>query len=185
MTERLKQTIKDEMEKLAEENREAINAVDWVKITEEIGKNFLLEEDQVTNLQTETFLVLASLEEPSSYKTNIENEICVSEKKAKQIAEEVFEKIFNPIKNLLKENYKKTAKKENASPEQNLDFILSGGNYSAFVKRDTPVVPATPETAPTTNLPPIKTKIEDVKTGNTPAPKAYTKNEDPYRMKPE
>ena len=46
MTERLKQTIEEEIAALPKEGQEAIGAVPWVKIAEEIGnKNNLTEED--------------------------------------------------------------------------------------------------------------------------------------------
>ena len=75
MTEKLQKIIKEEIAKLPKENQEVINAFDWVKITEEIGKKYLLGESEIGDLQVETILVLVGLEEPDSYTRNIENEV--------------------------------------------------------------------------------------------------------------
>ncbi|MFA5792013.1 MAG: hypothetical protein WC884_03180 [Candidatus Paceibacterota bacterium] len=136
MTEKLKQIIKDEVVKLPKEMQEAIGAFDWVKVTEEIGKKYLFE-SEIIDFQVETLLVLIGLENPEMYAINIENNVGTSREEAKRIADESFEKIFTPINNILEENIKKSGRAKNGSGEQNLNFILSGGDYSSFVeKRD-------------------------------------------------
>ncbi|MCX6752572.1 MAG: hypothetical protein NTZ87_03705 [Candidatus Nomurabacteria bacterium] len=134
MTEKLKQIIQDEIAKLPRETQEAINSLDWGSITEEIGKKYLFDESEINNLQVETLLVLVGLEDGNYYAQNIENEVGTSKEEAEKIAGEAFQKIFTPIGDLLEEKVKKNLKAKNPSPEQNLDFILSGGDYSAFVK---------------------------------------------------
>ena len=134
MTEKLQKIVKEEISKLPKENQQAINAFDWVKITEEIGKKYLLDESEINDFQVETLLILIGLEDPDSYARNIENEIGTSREKASEISEEVFQKIFIPINDLLVENIKKSEKIKDPKWDQNLDFILSGGNYGAFVE---------------------------------------------------
>ncbi len=134
MKEKLKEIIKERMKFLSEEVQEAINSLDWMKITEEIGKKYLLNENEIQNLQAETLLVLVGLEEGEVYERNIENEVGTSKSEAEKIADEAEEKIFTPIYNILEENIKKSGKTKNAKPEQNLNFILSGGDYLAFVE---------------------------------------------------
>jgi hypothetical protein len=138
MTEKLRQIIKEEMQKLPKENQQAISAFDWAKMVEDIGKKYLFDENEINDLQIETFLILIGVEEFDSYSRNIENEVGTSREEASKITEEVLKKIFIPINDLLVENIKKSEKVKDPKWNQNLDFILSGGNYSSFLN---PVVP--------------------------------------------
>lgn len=134
MTEKLKKIIKEEVTKLPKEIQEAINAFDWVKVAEEIGKKYLLNESETNDFQVETLLVLVGLEDGDSYALNIEENVGTSRDEAVKMADEAFEKIFTPISNSIEENIKKNLPSKKPSPEQTLDFILSGGDYSAFVE---------------------------------------------------
>lgn len=135
MTEKLKQIIKREMAKLPKENQEVINDFGWEQISEEIGRKFLLSDSEINIFQAETLVVLVGLEDPDYYAQNIENNVGTSKDEARKIADEVFERIFTPINDILIENIKKSDKSKNSSAEQNLDFILSGGDYSAFMEQ--------------------------------------------------
>ena len=139
MTEKLKNIIKEELAKLPKENQEAFNAFDWIKLTEEIGQKFLLNENETNDLVVETLLILIGLEDPDLYANNIEEYVGTGKDEAEKIAEEIMEKIFIPINNILLENIKKSGKIKDAKPEQNLNFILSGGDYSAFVNIPPPL----------------------------------------------
>ena len=139
MTEKLKQIIKEEVGKLPKENQEVISAFGWEKILEEIEKKYLLLDEEINDLQVETLLVLIGLQDPDEYAKNVENEVGTSKAEAEKIANEVFEKIFTPIYEKILENIKKSDKVKNATPEQNLNFILSGGDYSTFLDVPPPV----------------------------------------------
>src|SRR3990167_3531002 len=97
MTEKLKEIIKEEVMKLPKEMQEAMNALDWASITEEIGKKYLLNEDEINDLQAETLTVLIGLTDPDLYAIDIENEIGTTKEDAKKIVDEVSEKVFTPI----------------------------------------------------------------------------------------
>ncbi|MFZ1020149.1 MAG: hypothetical protein WAN61_04175 [Minisyncoccia bacterium] len=133
MTEKLKNIIQEEIVKLPKETRIAIEAFDWAGAAETIGKKYLLDEKEINDFQVETMLVLFGIEEPDLYAINIENQVGTTKDDAEKMAAEAYEKIFLPINNVFVENIKKNGKDKNAKPEQNLDFILSGGNYAAFV----------------------------------------------------
>jgi len=133
MTEKLKQTIKEEVGKLSKENQEVIGNFGWEKILEEIGKKYLLNDSEINDFQVETLLILVGLEDSDLYTNNIENNIGTSKAEAEKIANEVLQKIFTPINDILEENIKKSGVIKDANAEQNLNFILSGGDYSAFV----------------------------------------------------
>jgi len=135
MTEKLKQTIKEEIEKLPKENQEVITSFGWEKISEEIGKKYLLMESEINDLQVETLLILTGIQSLDSYSINIENEVGTSKEKASEMAGEMLQKIFIPINDLIVENIKKSERMKDPKWDQNLDFILSGGNYSTFLDK--------------------------------------------------
>ena len=135
MTEKLKQTIKEEIEKLPKENQKVITTFGWEKISEEIGKKYLLTESEINDFQVETLLILTGIQSLDSYSINIENEVGTSKEKASEMAGEMLQKIFIPINHLLVENIKKSERMKDPKWDQNLDFILSGGNYSSFLDK--------------------------------------------------
>lgn len=139
MTDKLKQIIKEETEKLPKENQKIINTFDWVDIIDSIGKKYEISEDQINDLQIETLLVLIGLEEMTSYSSNLEYEVCISKEKLEKIVNEVLEKIFTPIANKISEKIKEEIKTKNPNWEQNVSFILSGGDYSVFVATPPPL----------------------------------------------
>jgi hypothetical protein len=177
MIEKTKQVVKREIEKLPKENQEAIGAIDWIKTTEEIGKKYLFNESDLNNFQAQTLLVLIGLEDADFYSQNLEREVVTSKKMAEQISEEVLQKIFNPIGKAILEKTTKNIATENADHEQNINFILSGGNYAAFIKKEIPP----PSSTPTNN--------QEANPSATVAPEnnfpGNNSRVDPYREKPE
>ena len=133
MTEKLQQTIKEELAELPKETQEAVGVLDWVKIAEEIGRKYLLGEDEITDFQTETLLVLIGAVDPEFYAVNIENHAGATKDTANKMAKESFEKIFAPVAGKIEENIKKNLTGKNPNWEQTLNFILSGGNYAALI----------------------------------------------------
>lgn len=160
MTEKSKNLIREEMLNLPKEAQEAINASGWEKISEEIGKKYLLDEDEIETFQLETASFLLGLVDEDAYPINIEDEVGTSREEARKISAEVFEKIFTPISNILEENIKKNLNSKKPSPEQTIDFILSGGDYSAFVEN---MNDTTPDSAQNTAKPIGTSSILDVK----------------------
>ena len=142
MTEKLKQIAKEEIVKLPKEMQEAINAFDWASVAEAIGKKYLLSESELNDFQVETLLVLVGLEEGESYARNIENNVGTSREEAEKISDEAWQKIFVPIKNKIEENIKINLQNKKPTAEQTINFILSGGDYSAFIH---PGASTTPE----------------------------------------
>lgn len=161
MTEKLKQIIKEEITKLPKELQEVINVFDWVKISEEIGKEFLLSENEINNFQAETLVILVGLEDPSFYSSNIENNIGTSKNEAEKIAEEVNQKIFIPISETIKKSIKEKLSNKKSNWKQSLDFILSGGDYSVFLEKENNL--GTTSEFPKTNTLDNSQKINDIK----------------------
>lgn len=157
MTEKLQETIKKEVGELPKEMREAIASVDWVKITEEIGKKYSLSEEETNNFQLETLLLLTSITDPEFYAINIENQVNIGKDTAEKMSEEAFTLIFVPIKKIVVEKAKNNIKNKNPNWQQTLDFILSGGDYVSFLGNPTETGGATD----TLNI--SRNKIQDIK----------------------
>ena len=138
MTEKLKETIQEEIRKLPKDAQEVIGSLDWAKITEEVGRKYLLDEDEINNLQLETLLILIGIEDGNDYAENIEDEVGTSKDEAKKITEEISQKIFTPMGNVMEEKIKENLKTKNPNPEQTINFILSGGDYAAFLEERNP-----------------------------------------------
>ncbi len=135
MTEKLQQTIKEEMVELPKEMQEVINSFDWIKITEEIAEKYSLDEDELNDFQLETLLLLIGSTDPEFYAINIENQVETTKEEAENIAKESFQKIFNPLNKLITENVKKNIQNKKLDWKQTLDFIVSGGDYSVFMEK--------------------------------------------------
>ena len=161
MTEKLKQTIQEEVMKLPKETQEAVASLDWASIAEEIGKKYLLLESEINDLQVETLLVLAGLEDGEFFPQNIESNVETSKDEAIKIAEEVNQKIFTPISNILTEKIKNNLRTKNPNSTQTLNFILSGGDYSVFLNSSRPA--PNPNTTSENNLKPNTRPMTDFK----------------------
>lgn len=136
MTEETIEIIKTEISKLPNEVQEILMTFDWVGRAEEIGKKYVLNENEINDFQIETMLVLLGLADEEDYAASIENNIETTKNEAEKMAEEVREKIFIPIHDLIGENIKKNLEHENIKPAQNVDFILSGGDYAVFLRQN-------------------------------------------------
>ena len=135
MTEKLKQIIKEEIEKLPTEVQDAINSLDWIKTTKEIGEKYSFDESKINDFQIQTLLILTGLEESDSYAKNIENEVGINEDKAQEISKEISQKIFVPIVDAVAKNIEKKLRSKDCSWQQTVNFILSGGSYTTFISK--------------------------------------------------
>lgn len=135
MIEKLKQRTIDELAKLPKEIQEDINSLDWSSLSETIGKKYLPNEREIDELQAEILLVLIGIEKIDNLKTNIEINVDLTPRIASQIADELVEQIFNPIANKIEESIKNHLEYKNISWDQTVNFIVSGGDYSVFIKK--------------------------------------------------
>jgi hypothetical protein len=130
MTDKLKQKMEEEIMKLPKERQGAINAFDWSKVTEEIGKRHLLTESELNDFQLETGLVLLGLIDLDSYALNIENNVGTTQEESKKMSIEVFNEIFTPISRMIESS----VKIKNPNWNQRINFIISGGDYSTYIE---------------------------------------------------
>lgn len=135
MTENLKQIIEEELMKLPKELQEAVRAFDWITVSSEIGKKYLLTEDQINAFQAETSLVLIGIEDEYSYTLNLKNNVGIEINTAEKITSEILERILEPIANIMQEGIKKNLNNLKPKLDEDLNFILSGGDYSAFMNK--------------------------------------------------
>ena len=133
MNTKLKQKFNEIEKNLPRELRESMNAWDWEEIVKEIGgENFLIE-NSIEDLQLETAFILTGMEDANIFSLNIETEVGTSKERAEKIAKEIDEKVFKPIYEKLEEKIKQELKNKKISWKQNLDFVLSGGDYTLFL----------------------------------------------------
>jgi hypothetical protein len=135
MTEKLQQIINRELAKLPIEQKEAITSLDWPSMAEEIGRNHSLTEEEIDSLQVETLLGLLSLTSTDGFITDIEDNVGVTHEEAGNIADELGKKVFYPVILKTEKNIKGNMENRETTVDQNLDFILSGGDYSSFMEK--------------------------------------------------
>lgn len=133
MTDELKQKIKYGVEKLPREIQDVLNTFDWVKISEEIGKKYLLDEDEINILQNEISLVLIGINNQEILSLNIENNVGTSKNDAVEITQEIDAKIFEVMAEQIQSSIKDKLTSKNPRWDQRVNFILSGGDYSSFI----------------------------------------------------
>ncbi len=145
MTEKLKNIINTELEKLPKEIKDSIEAIDWVSLAEEIGKKHLLNESQINDFQVQILLVFIGLKDAEFFEINLENYLETTKKQAEEISDETFDKIFDPIGGVLEEKLKNSIKNKEMTWKQSVDFILSGGDYSTLLETQNNRVSLEPE----------------------------------------
>jgi hypothetical protein len=114
---------------------DAVSSFDWGKISEETGKKYFLSESEINDLQVEILLVLIGVASIYDLKINIESNIGTSKNYAEKIGDELLEKIFKPIADKIAAGVKNNIKDKEVNWKQNINFILSGGDYIVFLKK--------------------------------------------------
>lgn len=135
MIEKLQNKINEDMLKFSKEKQDAINNSNWIRVIEDTGKKFLLLDNEVTSLQSETWLVLMGVVDLDLYERNIENNVGMTNDDAKKISEEVLNKIFVPVSNEIESYIKDKKVAQNSSWDKTIKFIISGGDYSSFIEK--------------------------------------------------
>lgn len=134
MTEKLQQTIKTEIGKLPPDNQKVLNNFGWENLSEEICAQYELDEVALNNVQVEILLALIGVTDLEFFAINIENQAELTKPTAEKIGTEILEKILIPIQSLLLKKLNSSDWVKNAHWHQNVEFILSGGDYSVFLK---------------------------------------------------
>ncbi|MBP6865983.1 MAG: hypothetical protein KBC12_00355 [Candidatus Pacebacteria bacterium] len=153
MTDKLKETIEEEVVKMPREFQEAFTASNWIPVSEDIARKYKLYlDEEINKFQAEVFLVLSGVVQFELLSVNIENELGLSKEEAEKIEGEVLERVIFPFSSNLESKAEWKMDIKNSKWDQNLDFITSGGDYSAFldIKKSSPDLTTT-ETKSETN----------------------------------
>ena len=89
--------IEEQFKTLPPNLQQAIGAVPWKALVQDIGKANALDAEQIASLEQETMFIIYAFEPPEDYVANIVREVGISEETALNIAESVTDKIFDPI----------------------------------------------------------------------------------------
>jgi len=135
MNENIKEYIKEYVLELPPEMQEVVNSFEWVSISDKIGEKVNLNKSELLDLQIEIALVLVNMAEISDFARNVENNIGMSKKTAEQMANEVLEKIFKEVSTRVVKNIKSGTNENKVTWGQNINFIMSGGNYFTFLDK--------------------------------------------------
>ena len=134
MTEELFKTTKEEISKLPKEKQEAINSCDWLDISKKIGLKYFLDEEETNKLQAEILIILTEADYLSNLDINLETSLLINKKESQKIINEIVEKIINPIRKKLDERLRDGVRIKEATWQQTINFIVSGGDYSVFLE---------------------------------------------------
>jgi hypothetical protein len=133
----MRKEIKDEVNKIVsqipERNRLAIKSVDWEDRIEKISKLYYLENEDMDLVLVETALVLLGINETDTFRENLED-LGLSEIDLNGLVLAITNQIFNPISKKIIASIKKEAELNNTSWDKRVNFILSGGDYTNFIK---------------------------------------------------
>jgi hypothetical protein len=132
---KLKKSIEEHLALLPKEAQEVINNFDWLGKCEEVGKAHKLLEPEIELLQTETALIILGLEESEYFAKNIEKNVEIPASDSVIIAKEIEGKVLNPIAQEITKKIKEGMTDKRTKWDQNINFIVSGGNYAAFLEQ--------------------------------------------------
>lgn len=155
--------IEEQIKKLPETLRLAIDSVPWKTLVQEIGRANSLDTGQIVSLEQETMFILFGFENSNDYVSNVAGNVGISEDASYTIAESVVDKIFTPISEKSKghENPTTSAIVPEIAPN-NLPMVEEGE-----VAHTVPHVEQ-----PETKSEPVKVSLPDYR---------YTEGKDPYR----
>ncbi|HEV7424018.1 MAG TPA: hypothetical protein VGO21_02390 [Candidatus Paceibacterota bacterium] len=129
--------IKKQMEKLPTEIRKLFSDTELNNKILTIGKTNGLTAEQIGILQLEIDLVLLGLVYVDDFPNELEENLKIDSVKLDNITNDTSIQIFRKIRVHLQEVYEKTnedLEEKNSDWEENIGFILSGGDYSNFTE---------------------------------------------------
>ncbi|MFA6177762.1 MAG: hypothetical protein WC694_02615 [Candidatus Paceibacterota bacterium] len=128
--------------KLPPKVQEIFSSMKWLETLKQISLKYNLNNTQQETLGTETTLLLLGIIHLDEYQKNLWTELNLSEEFMDNIFKEINDSIINTIRPKLFEVFEKNVKSgisEKADWQQNINFILSGGDYSAFLTQNSPL----------------------------------------------
>ena len=126
MDENQKKLIKEQMQKIPSEVREAIESSDWERKIFNIGRAHKLHIDDIDVLSMETILTMIGLEHPKDFFDNVKERAEISEDVLLDIIDEVNEQLFTKIRDALKVHYEKVSAGEIMDDEEKDELHHAG-----------------------------------------------------------
>lgn len=168
--------IEEQLKTLPLNLRQAINAVPWKALVQEIGKVNTLDVEQIVSLEQETMFIIYGFESPNDYVSNVAKNVGISEDVASNVMETVADKIFNPILQKSEELEKTVRNKSESTtpvsaietPLSNLPMVEKGETVHDAPHVEQPIATPTPsqiKSEPKVSLPDYR----------------YSDGKDPYR----
>lgn len=136
MTEKIKKIIDEEIEKMPKETQALLATVNWAEITEKIAFENELLEEETDMLLAEVLIVITGKDDAWRLPRNIENALQISADTIEKIAREIYKQIIFPLGKQAQKNIKEKIQKEKIDWKKNVEFILSGGDYSVFIRKE-------------------------------------------------
>ncbi len=137
----LQQKIAEYYVKLPKEAQTVFANMKWMEDLKRISAKYNLNEEQIATLATETTLVLLGIIHLNEYEKIIVSEFKISKESTDKIIAEIYISILKAVQPHLIKAFDTNAKFlaeekiKNAKWDDNIKFILSGGNYSYFMEK--------------------------------------------------
>ncbi len=132
MDENTKEIIQNEFASLPEPIQKLILSPSYQKTLSEIGEEFGLNQKELYALEGETTLAVMGLSPLDKFEDGLVGSMYIEREKAQRIALEIDEKVFSLIRDLLEIMNEKDEDREHHW-QQNLNFIMSGGDHEALM----------------------------------------------------
>lgn len=133
MKQELKNEINNMLLETPERNRLAINSINWTEIAERISEKYYLNDENKNILIAEIALALLGVNDYCFLKIATED-LGLTRKDASNIFREIKEQILDPVSKKIITSIKKEAELNNTNWDKRVNFILSGGDYTNFIK---------------------------------------------------
>ncbi|MDD3973042.1 MAG: hypothetical protein PHC31_14175 [Clostridia bacterium] len=133
MKQELKNEINNMLLETPERNRLAINSINWAEIAEKISEKYYLNDENKNILIAEIALALLGVNDYGFLKIATED-LGLTRKDASNIFREIKEQILDPVSKKIITSIKKEAELNNTNWDKRVNFILSGGDYTNFIK---------------------------------------------------
>ena len=137
---KLQQQIAYYYSKLPLDAQNMFSSMKWLETLKVISIKYALNDKQIETLGTETTLVLLGIIHPEDYEETLVNELDLSIESVEKIFIEINESVLKPIRRELTRIFIENTENElMPNWNQNVDFILSGGDYAVFAEQNSPL----------------------------------------------
>ncbi|MFM7089118.1 MAG: hypothetical protein ACKOW9_06355 [Candidatus Paceibacterota bacterium] len=131
----LKEQFEEYIIKLPREAQEAVRTSDWEKVASDIAASHDFDQEQTLDFTIMIGLILVNVSPVENLPQKIENTFFVSKQTSEIIADEILNKIIVPTVTSVSDKIAASMESKNLDWGQNLNFILSGGDYLTALEK--------------------------------------------------